>query len=102
MNIAFVLDKLVPGGDWQGSLTSNTRESYDSLRWSDDRKKPTWDEIIEAWPDIESEQRAQETEVRMLVAIAAKLPEILEQHGSAAVKAAIAAIRKDAEDSDQG
>ncbi|WP_027366926.1 hypothetical protein [Desulfocurvibacter africanus] len=49
MNVALALDALVPAAKYGGSLTSNTQESYNELRWEDERPKPTWAEIEEAW-----------------------------------------------------
>lgn len=49
----------------------------------------------EKW--VEGEEPPEEKEARAQAAILAKLPEILEQNGSAAVKAAIAAVRGEEE-----
>lgn len=48
VDIALALDALVPGAQYRGSLTANTRAAYDALAWSDDRDKPDWSQI-EAW-----------------------------------------------------
>jgi hypothetical protein len=48
MDIAAILDRLVPEADYGGSLTANTREAYDALRWMDKREKPSWDQIVSA------------------------------------------------------
>lgn len=53
IDIALTLDKLVPGGNWQGSVTSNTKEDFDNVRWADDRPKPTWKEVQIKWAEIE-------------------------------------------------
>ena len=63
IDIALTLDKLVPSGDWQGSVTNNTREDFESLRWADDRTKPTWAELETKWVEIENE--AQWEEIRL-------------------------------------
>ncbi|WP_027369148.1 DUF4376 domain-containing protein [Desulfocurvibacter africanus] len=49
MDIALALGSLVPGARFGGSLTANTREAYDALRWEDGRSKPTWSELEAAW-----------------------------------------------------
>ena len=49
IDIALVLDDLVPEGNWQGSVTDNTKESFDNLRWNDNRPKPTWEEVEDRW-----------------------------------------------------
>ena len=55
MDIALVLDRLIPGGDWQGSVTDNTKEAFDNVRWNDERPKPSWEEMEAKWPEIEAE-----------------------------------------------
>ncbi len=59
MDVALALDELVPAACRGGSLTDNTREQYDALRWEDDRPKPTWEQLVAAWearqPEIERE-----------------------------------------------
>lgn len=55
MDIALTFDRLVPGGDWQGSVTANTRESFDAVRWNDARTKPTWAEVVDKWAEIVAE-----------------------------------------------
>lgn len=46
LDITLILDFLVPAAEYQGSLTDNTKESYDSLVWNDNRPKPSWDDIV--------------------------------------------------------
>ena len=45
LDIATVLDILIPGADYRGSLTENTEVAYDSIVWGDVRPKPAWTEI---------------------------------------------------------
>lgn len=54
MDIAMILDHLIPGADWQGAFEHNTREEYDALRWHDKRAKPAWEELVAAWPEVEA------------------------------------------------
>lgn len=46
MDIALILDHLVPHAQYGGCLTANTQEEFDALRWEDDRPKPSWDVIV--------------------------------------------------------
>lgn len=59
MDVALALESLVPAACRGGSLTDNTREQYEALRWEDERAKPTWEELVAAWaarlPAIERE-----------------------------------------------
>jgi len=45
MDIAAILDKLVPAAKYGGSLTARTQEAYEATVWKDDRDQPTWAEI---------------------------------------------------------
>lgn len=45
-DIAYALDQLVPGAEYRGSTTANTREAYNALVWLDGRAKPSWDDIL--------------------------------------------------------
>lgn len=53
MQIAIILDHLVPKAQYFGSLTENTKEAYGKITWKDSRKKPTW-------PELEAAQSAAE------------------------------------------
>lgn len=44
-DVALALDVLVPGAAYGGSLTANTKAAYDSIRWEDDRPKPSWTDV---------------------------------------------------------
>lgn len=45
MDVAAALDFLVPGAIYYGSLTANTLEAYEAIRWEDEREKPTWEDL---------------------------------------------------------
>lgn len=64
MDIALVLDKLVPDGDWQGSVTDNTKKAFDNIWWADDRSKPTWEEAQANWVRIENETQWEEIRLK--------------------------------------
>jgi hypothetical protein len=49
-DVAYAIHTLVPGAVYFGSVSNNTEESYNAIRWEDEREKPTWAEII-AIPD---------------------------------------------------
>ena len=55
MDIALCLDRLVPGVDWQGSVTANTLEAFDAIRWKDKTPKPSWSAVLAKWETIKDE-----------------------------------------------
>lgn len=63
MDIALILDKLVPAARYGGSLTDNTKAQYDNLNWEDERNKPSWDDIQSAWVNTEKESNAETVRV---------------------------------------
>ena len=48
MIIALCIDKLLPAAQY-GGVPGSTEEEYNALRWEDERTKPTWQAIQEAW-----------------------------------------------------
>ena len=64
MDIALILDRLVPQADYYGSLTDNTEAAYDALTWNDVRTKPTFAEIqtasTETYEDVSTLQEKQD------------------------------------------
>ncbi len=55
MDIALVLESLLPACQYGGSLTANTEEAYNNIRWNDERTKPTWVEVQAEWESISGE-----------------------------------------------
>lgn len=53
MDIALVLDSLVPAAAYRGSLTANTQESYESIVWDDERPKPSWAAVVAEWAALD-------------------------------------------------
>lgn len=53
MDLALSIEKIYSAAQYGGSTTANTKEAFDKLRWEDERKKPTWQEILNAWEGIE-------------------------------------------------
>lgn len=50
IDIALCLHLMVdPQYQYYGSVTSNTQEQYDSIRWEDERQKPSWQELNVWW-----------------------------------------------------
>lgn len=67
MDIALAIEVLVPGAQYGGSLTANTRGAFDALRWEDVRQKPQWEHLQAAASDLVADNRASE----ILAALAA-------------------------------
>ena len=61
-DVATALETLVPAAKYGGSLTANTREAFDALRWEDDRPKPSWDDVEAAMTPDPAEALARERE----------------------------------------
>lgn len=51
MEIAIAIELLVPAAKYFGSTTPNTRECFETLDWFDEREKPTWQQLNEAYAD---------------------------------------------------
>jgi hypothetical protein len=49
MDVSLVIELLVPGAAYRGSLTANTAEAYDALAWLDERPQPMWEALEAAW-----------------------------------------------------
>ena len=49
LDVALAIEILVPAANYFGSVTDNTEESYSSLEWLDERGKPAWRELKEAF-----------------------------------------------------
>lgn len=45
MDVALILDRLLPGALYRGSLTDNSEHAYGQLEWLDQRPKPGWPQI---------------------------------------------------------
>ena len=73
MNVVIALDILVPEAIYGGSVTANTEQQYNKLRWEDDRPQPAWAELVAAWenytppePPPSLEERLQAAEEALL------------------------------------
>jgi hypothetical protein len=69
MDIALALEKLIPGALYGGSVSLNTEAAYDSIRWEDERAKPTWAAIEAAGATVETQMAAQKLATLAQVAI---------------------------------
>ena len=55
MDIALGIEALVPAAEYFGSTTANTKKSFDDLNWLDERAKPTWKQIQDAYDALPDE-----------------------------------------------
>lgn len=49
MDIAYAIDGLVPAAKYGGSLADNSQDSFNKMRWEDERRKPSWNELLSYW-----------------------------------------------------
>jgi hypothetical protein len=56
MDIAICLDRLVPDAEYTGSTSGDDEASYNALSWTDNRPKPTWQDILDEWGDYQAEE----------------------------------------------
>jgi hypothetical protein len=66
MDVALSVEILIPGAKYGGSTTLNSRDQFESLRWEDDRKKPTWEQLETAWAEREIIPEKKTIEERVL------------------------------------
>ena len=77
MDIALSIEALLPNAQYYGSTTANTEKTFNELNWQDERPKPTWKQIQDAYDLIPEE---------------IKHPEILRAQIKAAALAKLAAL----------
>lgn len=53
MDVALAIEALVPAAQYFGSTTDNTKECFDVLDWLDERAKPTWKQLQDAWSNLQ-------------------------------------------------
>lgn len=58
MDIAIVIDRLVPAAQYSGSVNCGTEAGYDALTWVDERTKPAWSAILTEWDVVQGEMAA--------------------------------------------
>ena len=49
IDVALGIEALLPAPQYFGSTTANTKEAFDNLDWRDEREKPTWKEVQDAY-----------------------------------------------------
>lgn len=53
MDISLSVEKILPSAAYFGSVTANTPEAWEAVRWQDERMpKPSWGELQVAWVDL--------------------------------------------------
>ena len=74
MDIALGIEALLPAAHYFGSTTANTKESFDNLDWQDERSKPTWKQVQDAYIALpEQIKNPQKFKAEAKVAAQAKL-----------------------------
>jgi len=76
MDVSLAIEKLLPAASYNGSLTANTETAYSCLRWKDERKKPTWEELQNAWALIEINKETEEERLVIEAKIQAEIRKI--------------------------
>lgn len=50
MDIALSVEYILYGAEYLGSVTANTKESWEQVSWLDKRiSKPTWEDLVAIW-----------------------------------------------------
>jgi hypothetical protein len=55
MDVALGIEVLLSAAQYFGSTTANTKECFDELEWKDERPKPSWIEIQQAYDTLPDE-----------------------------------------------
>jgi hypothetical protein len=55
MDVALGIEALLPAAEYFGSTTANTKACFDELNWQDERPKPTWKQIQDAYVALPDE-----------------------------------------------
>lgn len=61
MDVLLTLAALVPSPNFAGVFVENTREEYERITWQDDRPKPSWNDLLAKWPEVEQDIADQAT-----------------------------------------
>jgi hypothetical protein len=71
MDVALAIESLLPAAEYFGSTTDNTKKCFDDLNWLDERPKPTWKQVQDAWvilePKLVSDAEAKATQKAALL-----------------------------------
>lgn len=55
MDIALGIEALIPAAQYFGSTTANDKNAFDNLTWLDERAKPTWKQVQDAFDALPEE-----------------------------------------------
>ena len=83
MDVALGIEALLPAAKYFGSTTANDQDCFDNLNWHDNRPKPTFNQIQNAYQALPDE---------------IKYPEIAKATAKAAAQAKLAALGLTVED----
>ena len=74
MDIALGIEALLSSAQYFGSTTANTKQSFDNIDWQDEREKPTWKQVQDAYAALPEEiTNPQKFEAEAKAAAQAKL-----------------------------
>jgi hypothetical protein len=63
MDLALAIEKIYPNAQYFGSTTENSKTEFDNLNWLDERSKPSWKQVQDAWIKYETDL-AKEIEIK--------------------------------------
>jgi hypothetical protein len=52
MDVALAIEALLPAAEYFGSTTPNSKDCFDNLNWLDERPKPSWQDILDAYENM--------------------------------------------------
>jgi hypothetical protein len=55
MDVALGIEAIVPAAEYFGTTNENTKASFDNLNWLDERPKPTWKQVQDAYNALSNE-----------------------------------------------
>jgi len=55
MDLALAIEKIYLDAQYFGSTAENTKDEFDNLNWQDERQKPTWKQVQDAWVKYEKD-----------------------------------------------
>jgi hypothetical protein len=54
-DVSLGIEALLPAAEYFGSTTANTKACFDELNWLDERPKPTWKQVQDAYTALPDE-----------------------------------------------
>jgi hypothetical protein len=58
MDVALGIEALVPAAQYFGSTTDNDKAAFDNLNWFDEREKPSWTAVKDAYNALPIDETA--------------------------------------------